>query len=345
MKKLVIIPGGFHPYHAGHRALYDAAVKAFPRADVFVAATADTTTRPFPFEVKRFLAQQAGIPGNRFIQVKSPFRAEEITQMYDPETTQLIFVRSEKDKQKPPQAGGTKRDGSLAYLQPYRRTGLAPMSQHGYMTYLPTVQFGPGMSSATEIRAKWPDMSDQEKTQLVQTMYPSVATNAAAAGKIVDMLDEIIPSGVSEAMAGSQASLTGTAVGAGAGGLNPSTIDQPNALKRHAKPDRAGFREAQVINDPDRGVLIAPTGTQQQLPEPELMRDVARQLGEIVRSLREGQYRNVEHIMYEAGGLENRVRALARYQDYQDQLAGRAMPRGKYVDIDESDYVEEKSQA
>ena len=53
MKKLVIIPGGFHPYHAGHKALYDAAVDAFPTADIYVAATADTSTRPFPFKVKQ----------------------------------------------------------------------------------------------------------------------------------------------------------------------------------------------------------------------------------------------------------------------------------------------------
>lgn len=192
MKKLVIIPGGFHPFHAGHMALYNAAREAFPSADVFVAATDDTSGRPFPFKVKKFLAQQAGVPGNRFIHVKSPFRAEEITQMYDPETTQLIFARSEKDAAKPPQAGGTKKDGSQAYLQPYKRNGLQPMNQHGYMVYLPTVQFGPGMTSATEIRAKWPEMNPDEKTNLVRTLYPSTAGKDAAAAKIVGMLDQIM---------------------------------------------------------------------------------------------------------------------------------------------------------
>ena len=53
MKKLVIIPGGFHPFHAGHKALYDAAREAFPSADVYVAATADTSSRPFSFELKK----------------------------------------------------------------------------------------------------------------------------------------------------------------------------------------------------------------------------------------------------------------------------------------------------
>jgi hypothetical protein len=343
MKKLVILPGGFHPYHAGHKALYDAAVATFPRADVFVAATADTSSRPFPFAVKKFLARQAGVPANRFIQVRSPFRAEEITQMYDPQDTVLIFVRSDKDRMKPPQPGGTKRDGSLAYLQPYRRNSLEPMAQHGYMAYLPTVQFGPGMTSATEIRAKWPSMSEEEKISLVQSMYPNTVNNDAAAGKIVAMLDEIMKSSMAEAMAGSQASLTGTAVGAGAGQLQTVGADPPNVSRQPPRPDRSGFREARLINDPDQGVLIAPTDTQQQLPESELMRDVARQLGEVVRSLRDGHYRNVEHVLYHAGGLENRIRALARYQDYQDQLSGRAMPSHRSVDIGESDYLEEKS--
>jgi hypothetical protein len=200
MKKLVIIPGGFHPFHAGHLALYDAARQTFPSADVFVAATADTSNRPFPFAVKKFLAQQAGVPGNRFIQVKSPFRAEEITQMYDPEDTQLIFVRSEKDRDEQPQPGGIKKDGTPGYLQPYKRNGLQPFSKHGYMVYLPTVQFGTGMTSATEIRAKWPKMSSRQKIKLIKTLYPGTAANDAAAAKIVAMFDETIGKPVEEAV-------------------------------------------------------------------------------------------------------------------------------------------------
>jgi hypothetical protein len=198
MKKIVIMPGGFHPFHAGHMALYNAAREAFPSADIFVAATDDTSDRPFPFKTKKFLAQQAGVPGNRFIRVKSPFRAEEITQMYDPNDTALIFVRSEKDAQKPPQAGGVKKDGSAAYLQPYKRNGLEPFSKHGYMAYLPTVQFGPGMTSATEIRAKWPEMSPEEKIDLVKVLYPSTNGKDAAAGKIVSMFDTTIGTSLNE---------------------------------------------------------------------------------------------------------------------------------------------------
>jgi hypothetical protein len=188
MKKLVIMPGGFHPFHAGHMALYNSALKAFPDADVYVAATNDTSQRPFPFSIKEKLAKLAGVQPGHFVQVKSPFRCEEITQHYDPNNTALIFVRSEKDRTKPPQPGGNKKDGSPAYLQPYT-TALEPMTKHAYMDYLPTVEFGPGLTSATEIRTAWPSLNDRRKTALVMSMYPKTQTNPKLAQNVIKMLD------------------------------------------------------------------------------------------------------------------------------------------------------------
>jgi len=189
MKQLVIMPGGFHPFHAGHAALYQSAVEAFPGADVYVAATNDTSTRPFPFRVKEKLAQLAGVSKGRFMQVKSPFRAEEITAPYDPNTTQLIFVRSDKDAGSQPRPGGNKKDGSPSYLQPYDDSSDLPMSQRAYMAYLPTVEFGPGMTSATEIRSAWPRLNEKRKTALVMSLYPKTQTNPKLAATVVKLLD------------------------------------------------------------------------------------------------------------------------------------------------------------
>jgi len=188
MKQLVIIAGGFHPFHAGHLALYQSAEQAFPGADVKVAATNDTSARPFPFKLKEKLAQLAGVPAGKFYQVKSPFRADEITKSYDPADTQLIFVRSEKDADKPPVAGGIKKDGTPAYLQPIS-DDMAPMTQHAYMAYLPTVEFGPGMTSATEIRSAWPTLNPKRKTALVMSLYPATQSNPKLAATVVKMLD------------------------------------------------------------------------------------------------------------------------------------------------------------
>ena len=193
MRQLVIIPGGFHPFHAGHYALYQSAREAFPGADIKVAATNDTSQRPFPFKIKEKLAQLAGVKPGDFYQVKSPFQAKEITQNYNPEDTQLIFVRSEKDSTKPPQAGGNKKDGNPAYLQPMAgQDVLYPMNKHAYMAYLPTVEFGPGMTSATEIRTAWSTLNDKRKTALVMSLYPKTQTNPKLAANVVKMLDTAI---------------------------------------------------------------------------------------------------------------------------------------------------------
>jgi hypothetical protein len=189
MKQVVIMPGGFHPFHAGHAALYHSAVKAFPNADVYVAATNDTKTRPFPFTIKEKLAKLAGVAPGRFVQVKSPFQPREITDHFDPAEDVVIFVRSEKDKNESPKPGGTKKDGSPAYFQPWTGKDVQPFGKQAYMAYLPTVEFGPGIKSATEIRNAWPNLDDRRKTAMVMSLYPATQKNPKLAANVVKMLD------------------------------------------------------------------------------------------------------------------------------------------------------------
>lgn len=211
MTTVVILPGGFHPYHAGHYALYQSAQRAFPDADVYVAATDDRSTRPFPFAIKEKLAQLAGVEPGHFVQVKSPFQAAEITKNYDPEQDTVIFVRSEKDADQPPRAGGTKKDGSPAYLQPLiGAKKLQPFAKHAYMAYLPVVEFGPGMTSATEIRSAWPSLDQRRKTALVMSLYPKTQTNPRLAATVVKMLDTAIGTGVEESFIGKYPSIATT---------------------------------------------------------------------------------------------------------------------------------------
>ena len=199
-RTIVIQPGGFHPWHAGHTALYNSIKRAFPDADVYVAATDDRSTRPFPFAIKEKLATLAGVEPGHFVQVKSPFRAEEITSKFDPEKDVLIFVRSTKDANQPPQAGGVKKDGKPAYLQPLLKTKkLEPFAQHAYMAYLPTVEFGPGITSASEIRAAWPDLDERRKTAMVMSLYPRTQGNPKLAATVRKMLDTAIVSEAAEA--------------------------------------------------------------------------------------------------------------------------------------------------
>jgi len=166
--------------------------------------------------LKEKLAKLAGVEPGHFVQVKSPFRAEEITSRFDPATDNLIFVRSEKDAGQPPKPGGIKKDGNPTYLQPLLGAKrLEPFAKHAYMAYLPTVEFGPGMTSATEIRGAWPTLNDKRKTALVMSLYPATQSNPKLAATVVKLLDTAMGSeqGVAEVIN----PMTANTSGAGAG--------------------------------------------------------------------------------------------------------------------------------
>jgi len=172
-KVVAIMPGGFHPFHPGHKSLYDWAVKTFGKANVYVAATADVSTRPFPFDIKKKLAAMAGVPSERFIQVKSPFNMRSYVDILDDDTA-LVFVRSVKDKGEQPLPDQTKKNGEPGYLRTYTGKNLNTFNQMGYMAYGPTINFNFGgmqIKSASELRATWPEMSDEDKLKAAKLMY------------------------------------------------------------------------------------------------------------------------------------------------------------------------------
>jgi hypothetical protein len=245
MKKLVIIPGGFHPFHPGHMALYNAAKEKFPSADIYVAASDDRSERPFPFSVKKKLAQLSGVPPHRFLQVKSPFGPTEITDHYDPNNTQLIYVKSAKNAKTGPdpegpfpaevdpttgqlplvKRGPRKGQPISNWLQYYKRNGLAPMSQHGYIDYLPVQDFE-GMTSGSEIRSKWPKMDDAGRAHLVNILYPTTVGNE----RLTDVTTKLISQGlgvkdVAENYGGAR-DLIGAPIGGGA--MDTKTLKMPN---------------------------------------------------------------------------------------------------------------------
>ena len=242
MTTVVIMPGGFHPFHPGHLALYQSAQRTFPDAEVYVAATNDKSDRPFDISEKQKIAYAAGVEPGHFVQVKSPFRAEEIASQYNPNRDVLIFVRSEKDANTQPQAGGVKKDGSASYLQPLLGAKrLEPFAQHAYMAYLPTVEFGPGaFTSASQIRTAWPKLTPKRRLALVMSLYPSTQKNPAGAQDIVSIFDQNIGDVAEDIsrrgfLRGAGAVAAGTALGGVA-----QASEQPDPNKLIARVSMAG---------------------------------------------------------------------------------------------------------
>ena len=175
------MPGGFHPFHPGHKSLYDWAVKQFGQTNVYVAATNDTSTRPFPFDVKKQLASFAGVPPSNFIQVKSPFNLNSYEGLLQ-DGTALIFVRSEKDRNEQPQPDRTKKDGSPGYIKSWTGNNAEDYKTSGYMAYGPTQDFqfsGVNIKSASELRSAWPSMASEDQRKAAEEMYPGKGIEAA----------------------------------------------------------------------------------------------------------------------------------------------------------------------
>lgn len=185
-KLLVVYPGGFHPFHLGHASVYQHLVKRFPNADVYVAATDTTTERPFNFPDKKILAQNAGVPNKRFVKVKSPYRAEEITSVYDPKSTVLVFALSEKDKDRI--SFQPKKDGSPSYFQPYSDGNLEPLNKHAYIYVTPKINFTvlkQKIDSASKIRQMYAKANDDQRMKIAQDLYPQ-APDINAVKQILD---------------------------------------------------------------------------------------------------------------------------------------------------------------
>ncbi len=174
---VAVMPGGFHPFHPGHKSLYDWATKEFGKSNVYVAATNDTSTRPFPFDIKQKLASMAGVPADKFIQIKSPFNALSYTNIIgDPTKNSLVFIRSEKDQGTHPLPDQIRKsDGMPGYLISYKgKEQLQPAEIHAHIAYGPTINFdfsGMQIRSATELRNTWPKMSEEEKHKAAELMY------------------------------------------------------------------------------------------------------------------------------------------------------------------------------
>lgn len=176
---LVIYPGRFQPWHKGHKAVYDYLVSTFGRDNVFIATSnkVDPPRSPFGFGEKIQFMQLTGVPMDRVVETRDPYRAIEIVENYDPTRTKLIFAVSEKDMAEDPRFKfGYKKDGSPTYLQkaPSDLNEMQPFEKHGYVMTVPTFEFtvlGQPMRSATEVRSQFSQANDKIQKEIIKDLF------------------------------------------------------------------------------------------------------------------------------------------------------------------------------
>jgi len=176
---LVIYPGRFQPFHKGHKSVYDHLIERFGSRHVYIATSnkTDDVKSPFSYEDKVKFMQLAGVNLGHVKQTREPYKAQEITANYDPDSTRLIFAVSEKDMAEDPRfASFVKKDGSPTYMQlmPEDSNKMQPFKQHGYIYVVPTVDFtvmGEPMRSATKIREKFVTLDRAGQQHLIKDLF------------------------------------------------------------------------------------------------------------------------------------------------------------------------------
>jgi hypothetical protein len=118
---------------------------------------------------------------------------------------------------------------------------------------------------------------------------------------------------------------------------NPDYRPSAEFAQRYLRP---GVKEATLINDPDAGIQIQPSGGMGTWDEASLVSNLARKFAGMVDMVKNKNYTGLHHVLYQAGVVENMVRALAELEQFQAKQGRRPIARGREIDI--TDYLEEK---
>ena len=202
MDTVVIYPGRFHPFHKGHKSVYDTLVKRFGKNRVYIATSnkVDPPKSPFTFDEKRAMMALTGVDPSRVVQTKNPYQATEITDNFDPQNTIALFAVSDKDMAEDPRFSfKPRKDGQPSYYQPASKD-MQGFDKHAYIITVPTLQFnvlGKPMRSASEFRANFASADDETQKAMITDLFGRYDPNThkTMAQKIVEQLqraDEIL---------------------------------------------------------------------------------------------------------------------------------------------------------
>ena len=166
---VAIYPGRFQPMGRHHAEAFRWLQSQFGEENVYIATSdkVNPPKSPLNFEEKKEAMLAHGIPESQIVQVRNPYKAEEILSSYNPETTAVAFMVGQKDMKGDPRFRvGEKKSGGATYFQEFESNikNLRPFSEHGYLVVAPHISLdiaGYGEMCGTTCRAALAD-GDQE---------------------------------------------------------------------------------------------------------------------------------------------------------------------------------------
>lgn len=182
-KVFVIYPGRFHPFHTGHRGVYNYLSTKFGGNDVYITTTGvvKLPKSPFSFDEKKEMMMATGIPPNKILNVKNNYNLQSVSSQIpiNVERDSIIFAVSQKDMAEDPRFKNfVKKDGSPSYLQPMPKneSKLEPAIKHGYLITVPTTDFtvlGLPARSASQLRSQYSILKPEQQKAFIVDLFGS----------------------------------------------------------------------------------------------------------------------------------------------------------------------------
>lgn len=175
-KIIAIYPGRFHPFHKGHKKIFDTISNLIPESYIVTSNKTELENSPFSFDEKRKMMIFSGIDSDRIIQTRSPYKPTELLEMYDPKNTVVVYIVSKKDMsgENPRFTFEPKQNGNPSYYQPYDENNLQTMDTHSYILTMPTYTFSVNdkkISSSTEIRKMFRNSNPNAQRKIIKDLY------------------------------------------------------------------------------------------------------------------------------------------------------------------------------
>ena len=185
---IAIYPGRFQPFGQHHASAFKWFQKEFGSANAYIVTSnvVQPPKSPFSFKDKQDIIRQYGFE-DRLVQVKNPYKSEEILKQLNPKDTAVVFMVGAKDMAEDPRFKiGKKVSGGDSYFQDYKKnkSNLKGFDVHGYLVVAPHVQInipGYGEMSGTTLRkvlgAKKPRSQKIEQFKAIFGWYDKKTTD------------------------------------------------------------------------------------------------------------------------------------------------------------------------
>lgn len=194
---IALYPGRFQPFGKHHAASFKWLESEFGGANCYIVTSNVTSLpkSPFSFKDKQDIISQYEL-NDRLVQVKHPYKSEEILSKLNPKDTAVVFMVGQKDMNTNPRFKiGKKVSGGDSYYQNYKKnkSNLKGFNEHGYLIVAPHISIkipGFGEMSGTTLRkalgAKKPRSQKIEQFKAVFGWY-----NKKTADMIFDKLEPV----------------------------------------------------------------------------------------------------------------------------------------------------------